>query len=211
MNWDIVFGMSLPPTIQNAQLGIWEGNNYYLKRKILKLVGGTFHIFDPSGAEILRAEKKGFKLKEDIRIFGGPGLQQELVGIFARQVMDFSASYDVIDSLTGNRLAVFQRKGWKSILRDEWVVLDAQEREMGQMVEDNMGLALLRRFLSNLIPQNYDLIGLDGNRAVDLKQNFNPFSYHLNVDFYSSPAQFDRRIGLAGAVLLAAIEGRQSG
>jgi hypothetical protein len=44
-----------------------------------------------------------------------------------------------------------------------------------------------------------------------LKQNFNPFSYELNVDFSMDiNHRLDRRIGLAAGILLAAVEGRQS-
>jgi hypothetical protein len=73
-----------------------------------------------------------------------------------------------------------------------------------------MGLALVRRFLSNLVPQNYD-ITFGTERVADLKQAFNPFAYQLNVDFSMDVnRRLDRRIGLAAAILLAAIEGRQS-
>ena len=50
-----------------------------------------------------------------------------------------------------------------------------------------------------------------GKKVVDFKQNFNPLTYHLNVDFLVPAAEFDRRLGLAAAVLLAAIEGKQGG
>jgi hypothetical protein len=78
------------------------------------------------------------------------------------------------------------------------------------LIEDSLALALIRRLLTNLVPQNYDLL-VGETRKVDLKQNFNPFSYHLGIEFFSPPQDFDRRMGLAGAVLLAAIEGRQAG
>jgi hypothetical protein len=69
---------------------------------------------------------------------------------------------------------------------------------------------LVRRFLLNLIPQNYDLL-VDGRRVADFRQNFNPFSYHLNIDFSEdTQGRVDRRLGIAAAVLIAAIEGRQA-
>ena len=183
-------------------------DRYLLKRQLLKLVGASFNLYDPGGTQVLQANQKGFKLKEDIRILGGPGLQQELVGIFARQIMDFSAAYDIVDLTTNTKIGAMRRKGLSSLVRDEWLVLDPWDREIGKVIEDSLALALVRRLLSNLVPQNYDLL-LGSSRAVDLKQNFNPFSYHLNVIFEVPSAQFDRRMGVAAAVLLAAIEGRQ--
>ncbi|MGV3615477.1 MAG: hypothetical protein ACO1SV_09110 [Fimbriimonas sp.] len=207
--------MDMPPTVREsmpvptAAHPAFLHDRYLLKRQLLKLVGASFNLYDPSGTQVLQANQKGFKLKEDIRILGGPGLQQELVGIFARQVMDFSGAYDVVDLATQTKIGALRRKGLSSIVRDEWIVLDPWDREIGKVVEDSMALALVRRFLTNLVPQNYDLM-LGTQRAVDLKQNFNPFSYHLNVIFEVPYAQFDRRLGIAASVLLAAIEGRQN-
>ncbi len=180
----------------------------YLKRALLKLVGAQFHIHDAvSGAEVMTAVQKGFKLKEDIRVsIGG----REEIGIFARQVFDFRGAYDVVDMTTvpNSVVGVIKRKGLRSMLRDEWVIADAHGHEFAIMIEDSMTLALVRRFLSNLVPQNYDVL-VGEQKVMDLKQNFNPFTYHLNIDFGLLPANFDRRLGLAAAILIAAIEGRQ--
>ena len=199
--------MEAPPIPHNHPLDL---DKLYLKRKLLKLIGATFHIHEPgNGQEVMVANKKGFKLKEDIRI----SVQgRDEIGIFARQIMDFKAAYDVVDltNPANPRVGTLKRKGWASIVRDEWIVCDANEVEIGKVIEDSMLLALVRRFLTNLVPQNYDLF-VGETKVVDLKQNFNPFTYHLNVDFLVPVDQFDRRIGVAAAVLLAAIEGRQSG
>jgi hypothetical protein len=74
-----------------------------------------------------------------------------------------------------------------------------------------MGLAMLRRlFLGALLPQNYDMV-FGQTRVADFKQRFNLFSYQLDVDFsMDTTRQLDRRLGVAAAILLAAIEGRQS-
>jgi uncharacterized protein YxjI len=198
------------PASMPVQGDPFGGNHYVLKKQLLKLIGASFNIYDAHGTQILQANQKGFKLKEDIRLMGGPGLQTELIGIFARNVIDFSAAYDVIDLQSGHRIGVFKRKGWQSMARDEWIVMDAHENQVGTLIEDSLALALIRRLLTNLVPQNYDLL-VGETRKVDLKQNFNPFSYHLGIEFFSPPQDFDRRMGLAGAVLLAAIEGRQAG
>jgi hypothetical protein len=108
------------------------------------------------------------------------------------------------------KVGALRRKGLQSILRDEWEVLDVNDTVIGSLFEDSMGLALLRRFLTGLVPQNYDLL-VNGVRVADYKQNFNPFTYELNIDFSMDTAgQLDRRLGIAAGILLAAIEGRQS-
>ncbi len=187
----------------------FQHNQYLLKRQVFALTG-KFRVYDPSENLVLFSEQKMFRLREDIRIYSDETKSQEVLTIKARQIIDFSAAYDVVDSATGQKVGALRRKGLASILRDEWEILDVGDNVIGKLFEDSMGLALLRRFLSGLIPQNYDItIGTD--RVADLKQNFNPFAYQLNVDFSMDISQrLDRRIGLAAGILLAAVEGRQS-
>jgi hypothetical protein len=131
--------------------------------------------------------------------------------IKARQIIDFSAAYDVNDSATGQKVGALRRKGWRSLLRDEWEVLDMNDQVVGLLFENSMGLALLRRFLAGpFLPQNYD-ITLGAERVADLKQRFNLFAYQLDMDFSMDTARkLDRRLGIAAGILLAAIEGKQS-
>lgn len=187
----------------------FQYNQYLLKRQVFALAG-KFRCFDPSGKLVLFSEQKMFKLREDIRVYSDESKTQEVLMIKARQIVDFSAAYDVVDSSTGQKVGALRRKGLASILRDEWEILDVGDNVVGKLFEDSMGLALFRRFLSGLVPQNYD-ITLGTNRVADLKQNFNPFSYQLNIDFSMDTGKlFDRRLGLAAGILLAAVEGRQS-
>ena len=187
----------------------FQYNQYVLKRQVFALAG-KFRFFDPSGMLVLFSEQKMFKLREDIRVYSDESKTQEVLMIKARQIIDFSAAYDVVDSATGQKVGALRRKGLASILRDEWEILDVGDNVVGKLFEDSMGLALLRRFLSGLIPQNYD-ITLGTDRVADLKQNFNPFAYQLNIDFgMDINKRLDRRIGLAAGILLAAVEGRQS-
>ena len=188
----------------------FQFNQYLLKRQVFALTG-KLRFYDPQGQLVLFSEQKMFKLREDIRIYADEQKSHEVLSIKARQIVDFSAAYDVVDSATGQKVGALRRKGLKSILRDEWDVLDANDQVIGLLFEDNMGLALLRRLvLGTLLPQNYDLtIGTE--RAADLKQRFNLFRYELDLDFSMDPSRrLDRRVGVAAAVLLALIEGRQS-
>ena len=189
---------------------IFQFPSYLLKRQVFVLAG-TFRFFDPSGNQVMFSQQKMFKLREDIRVYADEAKTQEVLSIKARQIVDFSAAYDVVDTAMNQKVGALRRKGWSSILRDEWEVLDANDQVIGKLFEDSMGLALLRRFLlGSWLPQNYDLT-LGETRVADLKQNFNLFRYELNLDFTMDPSQrLDRRLGIAAGLLLAAVEGRQS-
>ncbi|HNA90345.1 MAG TPA: hypothetical protein PK989_13605, partial [Anaerolineales bacterium] len=186
----------------------FQFNQYLLKRQVFALTG-KFRFFNPSGQLVMFSEQKMFKLREDIRVYADETKAQEVLMIKARQIIDFSAAFDVVDSVSGMKIGALRRKGLQSILRDEWEILDVNDAVIGTLVEDSMGMALLRRFLTNLVPQNYDLL-VRGVRVADYKQNFNPFTYELNIDFtMDTSGQLDRRLGVAAGILLAAVEGRQ--
>ena len=198
--------------MQDKQFGTskpFAHDNYLVRRKVFKLFGAAFHIYDSKGSVVFYSNMKAFKLKEDIRLYTGEDMHTELLRIQARQIIDFSAAYDVIDSVTNEKVGVLKRKGMKSILKDEWIIMDADDVEIGSIKEDSTLLALVRRFLANLIPQQYSG-ELRGEQVCVFKQNFNPFVMKINLDFTMDKKKLlDRRLGIAGAVLLCAIEGKQ--
>jgi hypothetical protein len=187
----------------------FQFDQYLLKRQVFALTG-KLRFYNSEGVLVLFCEQKMFRLREDIRVFADEQKTQEVLAIKARQIIDFSAAYDVIDSISGEKVGALRRKGLKSILRDEWDVLDANDQPVGSLFEDSMALAMLRRLLlGSLLPQNYDL-AINNERVADLKQRFNIFRYELDLDFsMDAGRRLDRRIGLAAATLLAIIEGKQ--
>ena len=187
----------------------FQYNQYLLKKQAIALTG-KIRFYNPQGEVVLFSEQKMFKLREDIRVFSDEQKSQEVLAIKARQIIDFSAAYDVVDSTSGEKVGALRRKGLKSILRDEWEVLDPSDNVIGLCFEDNMGLALLRRFLlGNLLPQNYDITSGE-TRVADLKQRFNLIRYEMDVDFtMDATRKLDRRLGVAAAALLAIVEGKQ--
>jgi hypothetical protein len=189
---------------------IFQHPSYLLKRQAIALTG-KFRFYDPRRNLVMFSEQKMFRLREDIRVYSDESKTQEVLSIKARQILDFSASYDVIDTALNQKVGVLRRKGLRSLLRDEWEVLDANDKVIGLLFEDSIGLALLRRFLlGSWLPQNYD-ITFGETRVADLRQNFNLFRYELNLDFSMDTSHMlDRRLGIAAGILLAAIEGRQN-
>ena len=187
----------------------FQYDKYVLRKQVLALTG-ILRIFNSQDQLILYCQQKLFKLKEDIRVYADETKNREILNIQARQIIDFSAYYDVIDSQYSTKVGGLRRKGFRSIVQDEWEVFDHQEKSLGILKEDSIQQALLRRFLLGvLVPQNYDLnIGAD--RVADYKQRFQLFRYVLDIDFQMDTGEkLDRRLGIAAAILLATIEGRQ--
>ncbi|MFA5317373.1 MAG: hypothetical protein WC369_08135 [Dehalococcoidales bacterium] len=195
---------------QSSVSSVFRHNSYLVRKKIFTLFGAAFHIFDPEGQVAFYSRQKAFKLKEDIRIYTGEDMQTEVLVISARNIIDISATYDVFDPASNVKVGALKRKGIKSMLRDEWIILDKEDREIGLIREDSMLLAVVRRFFSNLVPQKYHGY-VDGILACVFNQNFNPFVTKIYLDYsMDTRSLLDRRLGIAAAILLCAIEGKQS-
>lgn len=186
-------------------------DRYLIRRKVFKLFGGAFHIYDVDMELVyFYAEQKAFKLKEDFTVFGDEAKTQPLLRIKARSIIDISATYDVTDARTGEAVGAVRRKGLKSILQDEWEILDPKGRHIATAKEDSVVLALVRRFLSNLVPQTFEVTTVDGAPLATFRQYFNPFVFKMELDYsHDVERELDRRLGIGLAVCMMAIEGRQ--
>ncbi|WP_342375278.1 hypothetical protein NVS55_28785 [Myxococcus stipitatus] len=196
------------PSSQLA-LGRFGQKRYMIRRKFFKIFGGAFHIYDEAGTLAFYSKMKAFKLKEDLRVYSDEDMREELLTIKARGIIDLGMTYDVMDATTGQRIGALRRKGLRSILRDSWLVLDTHDNEVGKIEEDSMALALVRRFLTNLIPQSFSGV-MGSEQVLAFHQRFNPFIQKIDLDFsMDERGLLDRRLGIAAAVLMCAIEGRQ--
>ena len=197
-------------------------HQFTVRAKVFKLFGGAFHVYDPDGNVVLYCKMKAFKLKEDLTLYATEAMERPLMSIRARSVIDFSAAYDVFDLTAGGgggggggelKVGALRRKGLKSMLRDSWELLDTSDRPIGTVTEDGTFKALVRRFVevaSLLMPQAFHG-EVNGRRVFEMTQNFNPFVRKLMCDFSADPQEtLDRRLGMAAAILLMAIEGKQA-
>lgn len=187
---------------------IFTRTKYVIRKKVFSLLGAKFHIFDDNQQLVLYSEMEAFKLKEAIRLYSDESKSEELLRIKARNIVDLSATYDVVDSTTGEALGALRRRGFKSILKDEWIILSPDGSEIGRIKEDSSLMALLRRFI-HIIPQKYN-IEIGGRKLPTFQQNINPLVTKVSADFSGHTHQeLDPRLGIAAGLLLCSIEGKQ--
>ena len=181
--------------------------NYLIRRRFWTLFGAKFDIYDAAGRQIGFSKQKAFKLKEDIRVFTDESATEPFLLIQARNIIDFSAAYDVFGR-AGVRLGTWKRKGWKSLMRDTWVVEDGEGREVATLQEDSLFLALVRRFICTLFPQKFNLLSAEGQHYARYERCFNPFIQKQRTTIYAG-SPIPPMLVLGGALLLSAIEGQQ--
>src|SRR5215218_7333916 len=121
----------------------FQYSTYLLRRKFFQLFGASFNIYGPDGELAFYSKQKAFKLKEDIRLYGDESASEEVLTIHARSWLDFAAAYDVVDSQTGEKVGGLKRRGFKSIVKDEWIFMDADDRDIGLIQEESAVLALI--------------------------------------------------------------------
>lgn len=210
------------PTVPAATADPFQATHYVLRSRFFRLFGGAYQLHDGQGRLCLYAEMKRFRLKEDIRIYADAGMRDEVLRIRTESIFDFSGAYDVEDSRAHARIGTLRRSGLRStFVRDHWQMLDATGQPVAELSEDSLGKSLLRRLLEfageiplvgllgYLFPQRYALTRHD-RPVAHYRQHFNPFIYKLDIDLLPDDGSaVDRRLAIAMAVLLAAIEGRQ--
>lgn len=187
-----------------------QQDRYVIREKFWKFFGNKFWLRDEQGQLHGFCKQKPFKLKEDIRLYADESMSDELLKISARSIIDAWGGYDITDSRSGEPLGSARRKALKSLFRDSWTLFDPSGNEIGKLVEDSAGKALLRRFIpmGALFPQKFHIETAGASQPVTLRQKFNPFIRRLVVDIPPSHP-FDRRFVAGVALLIAAIEGRQ--
>jgi len=183
--------------------------NYYLfRRKVFKLFGGAFHVYDNIGNLLFYSKQKAFKLREDFRVYSDERQLEEVLTIKTPQILDFGATYNVQDATTGEAVGAIRRKGLKSIIKDEWIFLSNEGQEIGKLTESSILRALLsRRF--PLVPQEYVISSVDGREVAKIKQHFNPFVSKYSMTIAEPSPPIDRRLLISSGILLAGIERRQ--
>jgi len=186
----------------------FQHREYLFRRKVFKLFGGAFHVYDENRNLLFYSKQKAFKLREDFRIYSDERQTEGLLTIKTPQILDFGATYNVHDTTTGEDVGAIKRKALKSIFKDEWIFLSNKGQEIGKLTERSIARALLSRYI-NLIPQTYVIISEDGREIAEIKQHFNPFVLKYSMTILESEPSIDRRLLVAAGVLLAGIERRQ--
>src|SRR5215472_11974196 len=201
-------GVTAPAAQPAIAAAIFQQDTFAVRQKIFALAP-CFYIDDHMGNALAFLRKKVFTWKDEIRVFTDETQSMELLHIKARKIIDWGTAFDVTDSINHQKVGVLKRRGWKSVMRKEWIIMDALDQEIGRIQEDSMMLALVRRFVLAFIPQTYSF-EIAGQPVGTAEQNWNVFAPKMRVDFSSDPGKrLDRRLAVASVVLLMAVEGRQ--
>ncbi|WBB56152.1 hypothetical protein [Verrucosispora sp. WMMD573] len=181
---------------------------FHIRQRVRFMVNQyEVHSVAPDGSEgglLAFAQQKRLAFKEQVTIYTDESKQQPLLGFKARQRLDLGATYDVTDD-AGNPIGLFRKDFAQSLLRSTWHVEQAGLPNVtGQ--ERSMPVALLRRFVDSLswLPYHFDFVA-DGQPVFSVVKKWGLRDRYV-VEIQNP--QIDRRLVIAMAVALDALQGR---
>lgn len=178
---------------------MFESDKYKVKQKALS-IGNKYMIYE-DGEQILKSAQKKLKLKEDFRF---KDMDDNLVlKVTTDNVLDIAASYTVTDEESGEPLGAVKEE--LSFLQHKWKILDTEGNVVADIKEDNLAFALVRRFVTTLLPFSY-VIEDENELLGTIKGRFSirdTYEIDLSGD---SEDKLDPRAVLAATVLIDAIE-----
>ena len=190
-----------------------NANTYLIRKKLLKILGEEFHIYTDDNQDVLigYSKQKALKIKEDIRVFSDESESNKILTIKARNILDLSGNYDFNDPNTGESLGGIRRNFRKSLFQDSYSIFGPDNQTYGEIKEDSMMNALIRRFVpfaKLAFPQVFSM-DVQGQPSITLTQKINPIIQKLTVQIPDGN-QLDRRVVLGAAMILITIEGKQN-
>ncbi|MCK5560301.1 MAG: hypothetical protein KAJ51_06890 [Thermoplasmata archaeon] len=187
-----------PATLAQQRI---QGHNFVIKQKKLSL-GNKYFLENATGQPIGFCHQKLLKLKEDIRIYTDENMNTEMLKIKQEQIIDFSGSYQVTDSQSGELIGILKRKGLKSMVKDEWYVLDRDRNEIG-LIKERGGIGwFIRHFIFKALPYEYDIL-LRGTPVGTVTEKFQIIGDTYYLDLNKDPGYtLDRRLAMAAGLMM---------
>lgn len=126
-------GPSAPQPSASAQAGL----NYPLtiKFKILA-IAPQVSVFDATGNMVCYVQQKLFRFKEQVTVYRDNTKSQVFCEINADRIIDFSAFYQFTDA-GGNSLGGIRRKGWRSLWKAHYELVDEANQMQMSIQEEN--------------------------------------------------------------------------
>ena len=188
------------------QAPAFSHTTYKITRPWLSFLGRKFYVHAPDGSLTAYVKKPVFKLKQEFTIFADEAETRPILTVRQRQLIGLNIAHDVFDSASGQKVGTIRHKGLKSIIRDEWELLDAGDQVVGLMQED--GAALLRRFFPILTGKWH--VELGGAHVAKVNQAFKFFAKEFHLDMSEGQGRIDPRFCIACALFaLFAEAGRE--
>ena len=175
-------------------------------------LSNDFTARDADGKMIAYVRQKMFKFKEDIEVFSDESRAKVNYRIKADKWIDFSAAYSFTDD-KGQELGKVARKGWSSIWKANYDIIDQKQEPQYKIREENAWIKvadgllgqipILSYFTGYLFNPSYIVTDKNGEILVRLKKDPSFFGRKFSVSQVKpTDADDDHRIMLSLMMLV---------
>lgn len=191
-------------------INIWSSGHYKIRRKVFA-IANQYWIEDGRGTMLGYTRQKLMCFREDIRIYSDESMTYELFRVHQEQLMDAWGTFAVLDPSMNVCFGKIKRRLMSDLSKDEYFLLDPNGQQVGRVVED-LGRGLARKYLpfGGLMTARVT-VEFYGQPVTEIRQQFKLIGDEWDVDVSRLPPQFDRRVLLAGIILMGMIERKRNG
>lgn len=173
---------------------------------------------DATGNTIAYVKQKMFKLKEDVMIYNDKSKSKMIYNIKADRWLDFSAAYNIMDS-SGQKIGKVARKGWKSIWKSEYELIDQneqlqfhirEENPMAKVMDSLVGeLPIIGAFTGYFFNPKYVVTDLQGNLYARLSKEASFWGRRFKLEKLNDLDVDDQQRVLLGLMMMMLLERRR--
>ncbi len=189
---------------------IWTSPQYKIRKKIFALAN-QYWIEDGRGTVLGYTKQKMLRLREDIRIYADEAMTRELFWVHQEQILDAWGTFAVVDTAANVCVGKIRRNIMSNFLADEYFLMDPYGQTIGRVYEES-GRGFMRKYIpmGGLVPERVK-VELYGQQVTEIRQQFKVVGDEWDVDCSRLPPQFDRRVLLAGIILMGMVERKRDG
>jgi hypothetical protein len=154
-------------------------------------------VYGASGQLAAVVDQPWFRLRTELVVYADEARLQPILVLKNRRFAALNMEHDLFDAASGQRLGVIRTRGWRSLWRDAWEILDADERPAGEMLED--GPWFWRRILRFLPGRHH--IDLGGREVARIAQRFHFFRREFELYILPVADPIEPRFAIACALI----------
>ncbi len=184
----------------------------------ISTLSNDFTATNSQGKTIAYVKQKMFKLKEEIIVHSNENKTQVNYKINADRWIDFSAAYSIKNS-SNAEIGKVARKGWKSIWKTEYEIINKHQKLKYHIKEDNAWIKVLDGLLGQIPVLNiftgyffnpsYSVIDLQNKPILRMKKEASFFGRKFQVTKIASTDVEDDESILLSLMMMVLLERRK--
>ncbi|MDB9791293.1 MAG: hypothetical protein QMC68_00165 [Bacteroidia bacterium] len=173
---------------------------------------------DADARTIAYVSQKLFKLKEDITVYTDESKTEINYKIKADRWIDFSAAYSITQA-DGTELGKVARKGWRSLWKAKYLLIDQQQKEQFTIEEENgwvkvidgllCEIPLVGIFSGYFFNPTYGVTNLNGRKVARLSKQKSFFGRSFEIEKLEDLASDDDERVILGLMMMVLLERRR--